>query len=51
MATKLQIIPSAPEVLREALIVLTGALIAYTVVQLLPPRMKKYFSLNGGNQP
>lgn len=48
---KVNIIPSAPEVLREALIVLAGALIAYTVVKMLPANLQKLFTLNGGNQP
>jgi len=46
----MNIIPSAPEVLREALIVLAGALIAYAVVKMLPANMQQFFKLNGGNQ-
>lgn len=38
--------PTAPEVLREAVIVLAGAAIAALVVNMvLPPEWKKYFSL------
>lgn len=39
-------IPTAPEVLREAVIVLAGAALAALVVNaVLPPEWKKYFAL------
>lgn len=49
---KANIIPSVPEVLREAVIVLVGAAIAYVIVnKVLPAQYRKFFSLNGGNTP
>ena len=44
-------VPTMPEVLREAVIVLAGAAIAALVVNaVLPPEWRKYFSLTGGGQ-
>lgn len=45
------IIPTAPEVLREAIIVLAGALLAVVVVKALPAEWRQWFNLSGGNQP
>lgn len=42
----MKIIPSAPEFIREALIVLGGALIAYAVVKMLPDNVQRMFSIN-----
>ena len=39
------IIPSAPEVLREAVIVIVGAIIAVAVVRLLPEKMQDFFRI------
>jgi hypothetical protein len=44
-----KIIPTAPEVVREAIIVLAGALLAYVVVKSLPKDLQAFFSLTGGN--
>lgn len=44
------IVPSAPEVLREAIIVLAGALLAMAVVKALPSSWQQWFNLSGGNQ-
>lgn len=45
-------IPTAPEVVREALIVLTGAVIATIVVRyFVPDSLKGLFSLPGQNNP
>lgn len=38
------IIPKAPDVLREAVIVLAGALIASLIVRGLPPDVRRWFS-------
>lgn len=45
------IIPTMPEVLREAIIVAVGALIAAAVVRMLPAETRRLFSLPGGNEP
>ena len=45
------IIPTGPEVLREALIVMAGALLAVAVVRVLPVEWQQWFSLNGGAEP
>lgn len=42
-----RIIPTAPEVLREAIIVAAGALIAAIVIRSLPPETRRLFSLTG----
>lgn len=46
-----KIIPTMPEVLREAIIVAVGALIAAAVVRALPAEYRRMFSLTGGNEP
>lgn len=38
------IIPKAPDVLREALIVMAGAFIAAAIVRGLPPELSRWFS-------
>lgn len=44
--------PTAPEVLREAVIVMAGALLATIIVRnVLPPEARQYFNLTGSNQP
>lgn len=45
----MKIIPSTPEVLREAVIVLAGALLATLVVRALPLDLRRYFSFTGSN--
>lgn len=40
-------LPTGPEILREAIIVLAGAALAYAVVSILPPEVKKVFMLPG----
>lgn len=40
-------IPTMPEVVREALIVCAGALLAAAVVRALPPNIRKNFTLPG----
>ncbi len=42
-----QIIPTMPEVMREALIVAAGALIAALVIRSLPPETRRLFSITG----
>jgi hypothetical protein len=43
-------IPTAPEVLREAIIVMAGALIATIIVRsVLPAEARQYFNLTGSN--
>lgn len=42
------IIPTGPEVLREALIVLAGALIAVIVVKAMPANVQSWFTLSKG---
>lgn len=39
-----QIIPRAPDVLREAVIVMAGALLASIIVRGLPVSLRKWFS-------
>ena len=43
-----KIIPTPPEVLREAIIVMAGALLAVLVVRALPKEWQQYFNLTGG---
>ncbi|AKU11539.1 hypothetical protein AzCIB_1638 [Azoarcus sp. CIB] len=38
------IIPSGPEILREAVIVLAGALLATVVIRMLPATAKQWFT-------
>ena len=45
-----KIIPTAPEVLREAIIVMAGALLAVMVVKALPAAWQQWFTFTGGNQ-
>lgn len=40
-------VPKAPDVIREALIVLAGAMIAAAVVRGLPEQFQRYFSWPG----
>ena len=42
-------LPTMPEVVREALIVAVGALLAAAVVQTLPPKWKQKFTLTGAD--
>lgn len=42
--------PSLPEVLREALIVCAGALLAAAVVRSMPPEWRNKFTLPGSSQ-
>lgn len=44
-------IPTAPEILREAIIVAAGALLAAAVVRALPAEWRQLFSLTGERQP
>lgn len=45
-------IPSLPEIGREAIIVMAGALLATIIVRnVLPPEYRQYFNLTGSNQP
>jgi len=44
----MKIIPTAPEVIREAIIVAAGALLAALVVRSMPEEWRNYFSLTGG---
>ena len=44
------IIPTLPEIGREAIIVLAGALLATIVVRQLPDSVKAYFTLPTYNQ-
>lgn len=41
------IIPTGPEILREAIIVAAGALIAAIVIRSLSPETRRLFSLTG----
>lgn len=41
--------PTGPEVVREAIIVMAGALLAFAVVQMLPPDWRKKFTLSGAD--
>lgn len=45
-----KIIPTGPEVLREAIIVAAGALLAAMVVRNLPQKWRDMFNLSGGSQ-
>jgi len=45
-----KIVPTAPEVLREALIVLAGAALAVVVVRVLPVEWRQWFNLSGDSQ-
>lgn len=40
------IIPTAPEVLREAVIVMAGALLAVIVVRMLPGSLRQWFDIS-----
>lgn len=42
------IIPTAPEILREAVIVLAGAMLAVVVVKALPVEWRRWFNLQEG---
>lgn len=42
-------IPTAPEVLREAVIVLAGALLATALVKSLPTEYRDWFNFTGSN--
>lgn len=44
------IIPRAPEVLREALIVMAGAFIAAAIVRGLPVELRRWFSWPAADQ-
>lgn len=44
-------IPTAPEVFREALIVIAGALIATVIVKSLPAQYSGLFNFTGTGQP
>lgn len=50
MTSLKKVIPTAPEVLREAIIVLAGAVLAVVVVKALPAQWQQWFNLSGGNQ-
>ena len=43
-------LPTGPEVVREVIIVLAGALIATLIVKSLPAENRAFFTF-GGNQP
>lgn len=44
-------VPTAPEVLREAVIVMAGALLATLIVRnVLPDQYRQYFNFTGGQQ-
>lgn len=45
-----EFIPSAPEILREAIIVMAGALLAVVIVRQMPPAYQSWFNISGGNQ-
>lgn len=49
----MKILPSGPEVIREAIIVMAGALLAVLIVRQLPQQWQQMFNLNqiGGGQP
>lgn len=42
-------VPSVPEIAREAVIVLAGALLATLVVRALPPKYKAWFTFPTSN--
>lgn len=44
----MKFIPTAPEIVREAIIVAAGALLAAIVVRSMPDEWRTYFSLTGG---
>lgn len=44
-------LPTGPEVLREAIILLAGAVLATLVVKSLPDQYRGLFSFTGSNQP
>jgi len=46
----MKIIPTMPEVMREAIIVAAGALLAAMVVRSLPAKYRDLFSLTGSGQ-
>lgn len=43
-------VPKAPEIIREALIVLAGAMIAAAIVRGLPVEMRRWFSWPAADQ-
>jgi hypothetical protein len=43
-------LPSSPEVIREVIVVLTGALIATIIVKSLPASQQGLFNFLGNNQ-
>lgn len=45
-----QIVPKAPDVLREAIIVMAGAFIAALIVRGLPVEMRRWFSWPAADQ-
>lgn len=44
-------LPTGPEVIREVIIVLAGALVATMIVKSLPSDQRGLFNFMGGNQP
>lgn len=44
-------VPSVPEVTREVVIVLAGALVATLIVKSLPPDIKSWFTFNDPPPP
>lgn len=44
-------IPTMPEIVREAIIVAAGALLAAAVVRMLPAEYRQLFNLTGDNRP
>lgn len=44
------VIPSGSEVVREAIIVMAGALLAVVVVRALPEQWRQWFNFSGGSQ-
>lgn len=44
-------IPTMPEIVREAIIVAAGALLAAAVVRMLPDQYRQLFNLTGENRP
>lgn len=45
-----QIIPKAPDVLREAVIVMAGAFLAAVIVRGMPPELRRWFSWPAADQ-
>ena len=44
-------VPTLPEISREAIIVMAGALLATIIVRnVLPPEYRQYFNLTGSSQ-